>query len=227
MAILVQNALHPKNKHRTEAISDKKYVEINTRAQADKFLENVLSVELENELRSVEKEVMDQFKSLETMQDVKMVLDAPDSFLGAAVMTTASLYMGKGDRTTFFNVVCNSDPTKILDLGRKLRLMTVSKIGGFPVYNDKLSNCDKVCKKTVYRLWLHCKRQHKCVTLPDLIRAFPDQKDNLEVWDKYVDEHGKTTLNMEDYMKFRAEMKVKAEAKKKQNKAKKGAKGKM
>jgi len=42
-----------------------------------------------------------------------------------------------------------------------------------------------------------------------------------------VDANGKTTLNMEDYMKFRAEKKVEAEAKKKQTKAKKGAKGKM
>jgi len=44
------------------------------------------------------------------MQDVKLVLDAPDSFYGAAVLTMTSLFMGKGDRTTFFDTVCNSDP---------------------------------------------------------------------------------------------------------------------
>lgn len=75
-----------------------------------------------------------------------MVLDAPDSFIAASVLTSASLYMGKGDRTTFYDVVLNSDPNKIKDLGRKLRLLTVAKIGNFPVYNDSLSNCDRVCK---------------------------------------------------------------------------------
>jgi len=73
--------------------------------------------------------------------------------------------MGKGDRTTFFDIVCNSNPKTIKDLGRKLRLLTVTKIGKYSVYNDKLSNPDKVCKKTVYQLWLHCKRIHECITL--------------------------------------------------------------
>jgi len=31
--------------------------------------------------------------------DVQMVLEAPDAFYASAVMTQASLYMGKGDRT--------------------------------------------------------------------------------------------------------------------------------
>jgi hypothetical protein len=86
-AILVQNALQPKNKQRTEAITAKTYQEIKSRANAEEFLTALLKTNLENELRSVESEVVNQFKSLETMQDVKMVLDAPDSFYAAAVMT--------------------------------------------------------------------------------------------------------------------------------------------
>jgi len=80
------------------------------------------------------------------MQDVKMVLDAPDSFYAASVLTQSSLFMGKGDRTTFFDVVCNSNPNQIKDLGRKLRLLTVAQIGAYPVYNDKLSSCELVKK---------------------------------------------------------------------------------
>lgn len=70
-------------------------------------------------------------------------------------------------------------------------------------------------KQTVYKLWLHCKRRHNALTLDDLIKAYPYMEDNLRVWDTYVDENGRTTLNMEQYMKFRAEKKVEAEIKKK------------
>lgn len=58
------------------------------------------------------------------MEDVKLVLDAPDANYGAAVLTTQPFYIGKGDRNTFLEVVLNSDPKKIKDLGKKLALLT-------------------------------------------------------------------------------------------------------
>jgi len=56
-AILCQNALQPKNKQRTEAISSKIYKEITCRADADEFLGTTLREQLKNELRGVESEV--------------------------------------------------------------------------------------------------------------------------------------------------------------------------
>jgi len=41
-AILVQNALQPKNKQRTEAITSNSYREINTKAAAEEFLASLL-----------------------------------------------------------------------------------------------------------------------------------------------------------------------------------------
>mgnify|MGYP006112366359 CR=1 FL=1 len=59
LAILVQNAQQPKNKHRTDAIADKTYREIKSKSDAEKYILSILKVNLENELRGVEKEVMD------------------------------------------------------------------------------------------------------------------------------------------------------------------------
>lgn len=56
-AILVQNALHPKNKQRTEAITSGTYCEIKSKVNAEEFLGAILKQNLENEFRGVESEV--------------------------------------------------------------------------------------------------------------------------------------------------------------------------
>ena len=57
-----------------------------------------------------------------------------------------------------------------------------------------------------------------------MIAFQPHAEEQLRVYDRFVDAEGRTTLNMEEYMKYRADMKVKAEQKKKASKAQKGAK---
>lgn len=95
------------------------------------------------------------------MEDVKLVLEAPDSFIAAAVLMQNQFYMGKGDRTALFAVILSSDPTKIPELARKLKLVTHnSKMLGKQVYNDKLCSNLNVNQQTVYQLWLHCVRRH-------------------------------------------------------------------
>jgi len=56
-AILVQNAMQPKNKQRTEAITSMTYKELKSNADAVEFLTALLKSNLENELRGVESEV--------------------------------------------------------------------------------------------------------------------------------------------------------------------------
>lgn len=73
--------------------------------------------------------------------------------------------MGKGDRTSFIEVVLNSDPNKIPDLGRKLRLIGVNNLFGMKIYNDKLCNTLNICQHNIYRLWFHCTRRHNAVSL--------------------------------------------------------------
>lgn len=65
-AILVQNAMQPKNKHRTEAITSMTYKELKSKADAEEYLTTLLKTNLENELRGVESDVQNQFKSAET-----------------------------------------------------------------------------------------------------------------------------------------------------------------
>lgn len=54
LAMLIQNALHPKNSHRSEAIEAGTYVEIKTEEDATKFLSEIVQKHLKNELLSIE-----------------------------------------------------------------------------------------------------------------------------------------------------------------------------
>lgn len=128
-------------------------------------MEEILGKHLKNELQGVESEVKAQFDSMDQAKDIKAILDAPDAFMAAAVLTEESFYMGKGDRTKFFEFVLNSDPSKIPDLGKKIRLITAKKIGKHNVYNDKNCAPERLNKHTIFKIWLHTVRRHKCVTL--------------------------------------------------------------
>lgn len=57
LAMLIQNALHPKNSQRSEAVEAGTYVEIKTRADADAFLSAIVKKHLKNELMRIEGEV--------------------------------------------------------------------------------------------------------------------------------------------------------------------------
>jgi len=57
-----------------------------------------------------------------------MVLEAPDYYVAASVLIKKKFYNGKGDRTSFIEVVCNTDPATIPDLARKLKLLTVTEL---------------------------------------------------------------------------------------------------
>lgn len=47
-----------------------------------------------------------------------------------------------------------------------------------------------------------------------MIGFAPYMAEKLQLWNKYVDNKGKTTLNMEEYMAFRAKMAEAAKVKK-------------
>jgi hypothetical protein len=104
-----------------------------------------------------------------------MFIEAPDSFFAAACLTNQNLYNGKGDRTELIKYILDFNPKTIKDLGRKLYLITCDTIGPYKVYNDNkaIASSEKLCKKSVYKLWLHCCRKNKSVSLNDLIKAFP------------------------------------------------------
>ena len=103
------------------------------------------------------------------MHDVKVLLEAPDVYIAAAAMNSMSLFMGKGDRTAFFNIVLSTDPTKIPDLGRKLKLLTSNEFMGLKFYNDKLLSADKVNRNMIHKIWLHCRRKYNVISLEQLI----------------------------------------------------------
>jgi len=116
---------------------------------------------------------------LQSMQDVKLVLEAPDVYIGAAVLISQSLYNGKGDRTAFVEVVLNTDPSTIPDLARKLKLITQTEFYGHKIFNDKLCNTMNLCQQHVYKLWLHCCRRNKVVTLAQMVDFAPYMAEKL------------------------------------------------
>ena len=102
---------------------------------------------------------------MQAMADVRRLVEAPDVYIAAVAMSQKAFYEGKGDRTTFFKIVKELNPARIPDLGRKLKLVTKSDFMGIPLYNDKMCQVERVNKKTIFELWMHCCRKSNVVTI--------------------------------------------------------------
>ena len=63
-AVLLQNALHPKNSNRVDAIKEGKYIEIETVEQARGYLADLIKTNLGNDLRAAESSVHSAMTSL-------------------------------------------------------------------------------------------------------------------------------------------------------------------
>ena len=117
------------------------------------------------------------------------------------------------------------NPSRIPDLGRKLKLVTSKEfMGVLPLYNDKMCQPDRVNKQTIFQLWMHCCRTSSAVTIEQMIEFQPHAEEQLRMYDRFVDSEGKTTLNPEEYKQFRAEKAKQAAQRKKLKNAEKSAK---
>lgn len=195
LAVLMQNCIHPKNSQRVQAVKDGTYVEINSAETARNYIKGLLKTHLEHELLAAESQVNAQIAKLRQMHDVKVLLEAPDVFVAAAALSSQKFCHGKGDRTSFFEMVLETDPNTIPDLGRKLILIAQNEFMGLKLYNDKLASNVKVNRRTIYKLWLHCCRKNKAVGLRRMIKFQPHAEEWLTNYDKFVDAEGRTTLN--------------------------------
>ena len=93
------------------------------------------------------------------------MIESPDIFICTTAMKKTKFFEGKGDRTAFFEAILNMNPNHIPDLARKLKLVTRKEYLGLNLYNDKMSNPDKVNKKMIHKLWLHCCRRAGAISL--------------------------------------------------------------
>lgn len=116
--------MHPKNHNRTEAIKAHNYIEIMSNSQAKEFIEELVRKNLKNELRSTQDSVMQSFADLQKNADLKLILEAPDVYIAAVALSQKGFYNGRGDRTSFFDLILSLDPRTIPDLGNKLLLVT-------------------------------------------------------------------------------------------------------
>ena len=224
-AVMLQNAMHPKNSDRTGAIKDGSYVEIMNLEDARSYIAGLVKTYLGNELNTAQSSVINAFTSMQTMSDVRKLVEAPDIYFAAVAMSEKSFYEGKGDRSSFFKVVMELNPARIPDLGRKLKLVTSREFMGIPLYNDKICQPDRVNKKTINQLWMHCCRSSNAVNIEQMIEFQPHAEETLRMYDRFVDNEGKTTLNPEEYKQFRERKAREATEKKKLKNANK--RGKM
>lgn len=67
---------------------------------------------------------------MNSMADIRMLIDAPDVFIAAAALSGKEFYQGRGDRTGYFDTILQLAPSGIPDLGRKLKLVTSREFMG-------------------------------------------------------------------------------------------------
>lgn len=144
------------------------------------------------------------------MHDVKILLEAPDVFIAAAALSSLKFYIGKGDRSAFFDIVLNTDPATIPDLYRKLQLITKSDFMQLELFNDKLCSPSQISRQMIFKLWLHTTRKNQVISLEQLIELQPHAEEQLLNYDKFVDAEGRTTLNRDEHTAHRDALKVKA-----------------
>jgi len=100
------------------------------------------------------------------MHNVKILLEAPDVYVAAAALNKLNFFIGNGDRNVFFDIVLQTDPATIPDLYQKLMLVTQSNFMGLNLFNDgKLCSPERINRSTIFKLWLHCVRKGKFLTL--------------------------------------------------------------
>ena len=74
---------------------------------------------------------------------------------------------------------------------------------GLILYNDTMSNPEKINKKMIFKLWLHCCRRSNAIPVAKFIEFQPHAKEQIEFYEKFVDDEGRTTRNMEEFMAYR------------------------
>ncbi len=87
-AIAIQNAMHPKNANRVEAIKGGLYKEMRSLDDANSFFSEILTTNLKNEVMAIESEILKEQESLQRMEDVKIVFESPDVFIAASALIT-------------------------------------------------------------------------------------------------------------------------------------------
>ena len=141
------------------------------------------------------------YKELQRKAEFKMIIEAPDAYVAAVALSHKSFSTGRGEREQFFNLLLQLDPRQIPDLGNKLKLVMEKEFMGLTLYKDYCAA--RVNKATLFKLWLNCCRKSNAVTLEQMIAFAPYQEDYLRRQDRFVDEEGRTTRNMAEFMEWR------------------------
>ena len=111
LALIIQNALHPKNSNRREAIEKNEYRQITNKKEATAFIGNLLSVNMNIELKAKQSELLTSVDTIKAKHSADLFVQASDIYLAAAVMVKSNLFQGKGDLQRIFEAI-SAKPTE-------------------------------------------------------------------------------------------------------------------
>lgn len=208
-AIILQNLLHPKNSNRRDAIDTHSYIAIANHEQAVEFLSRTLLTNLKNDLSGKETQIRTTLLSAQSMQSAEVFLNAPDIYFAASILLNDKLLIGSGDRTRIIHTIRKAG-SKCLVIKDKLILLQKVKFLGFKMFHDDFKKWQPedlaISRHEKYLMWLTLVRQKQALTNEDYIEAFPDMREQAEVWIDCIDDQGVPSIDkkkMYEYIKKR------------------------
>lgn len=166
LAVILQNAMQPKNPQRREAITSKTYHLLSNLAEARVFLSQTLELNLKNELASRESQIRAQFTQMASDASGQAFLEAPDIHFGAAVLLQNGLLDGNGSRhAVIYQIMKAGSACKALVA--KLKLVQRGLYCGHKMFHDKYKNHPEhlaIRKKLIFQMWLTLVKQKQAMT---------------------------------------------------------------
>ena len=137
-----------------------------------------------------------------------LVIEAKSAADARSQINESELQIGNGDRNKLIAAILNHElPQTIPDLFGKL-LLVASQPKQERVFCDKFKKADPntftYCRRTAFQLWLHLYRRHKVFGQQEILTILgAKHAENVDLWCRFVDENGKTTLRPKEYIEFR------------------------
>lgn len=215
--LLFQNAMQPKNHQRREAVTQKIYVEVNDREIATKYLTNILTSNLRNEISGRESQIISSLQQSLSSETASLFYQAPNIYLAAAVLKCHDFFNGRGDVSQVLRMFKKSK--EVLPFPKeKLQLLQMGTFFGVNLYSDEFKDYPDrfpISRIKLFNIWLSMVRNGKKMSTGDFIQSFPEYANRIAIWDQCIDEEGRPNL---DRKKFGEYIKT-AQKKRKDNKA--------
>jgi len=161
LAKLIQNALHPKNMQRADAIKLGKYNHILTAGDGQAYLNHMLESHFDMELMTIERKLR---KAREKAKGPEAREGETDLEREIARLVSGGICNGNGGRNNWVNDFCSMEPSYWKDVVVLVKILADGHYYGQSIYCDGWKEPEtRMAKKPVFKLWLHLCRRHKAI----------------------------------------------------------------